>query len=118
MGYMKGQLRQVLMACVAVLAVFALFDRWWSIVYVLLPTVPLLASLFAMTWVNGTAYEWWMRFAIPWTAAAMAAITVTPFSGKPFVSTLAAIILSAVTLVVIWNKVLLKYYRIALSESN
>jgi hypothetical protein len=48
----------------------------------------------------------------------MAAITVTPFSGKPFVSTLAAIILSAVTLVVIWNKVLLKYYRIALSESN
>lgn len=112
---MRGTLRQVLMACVAVIIILALFDRWWGIVYVLLPTVPLLASLFPMDeWVHGMAHEWWLRFAVPWTVAAMAIVAITPAAGKPFVSTLAVLVLSIVTLVILTNKVLLKYYRIAM----
>lgn len=111
---MRGeQLKPMLMACVAVLAVLALFGRWLSLVYVLLPTLPLLAALYPMDWVEGSAYVWWYRFSLPWTVAAMAAVLVTPASGKPFVSTIAVLILSVITLVILSNKVLLKYYRIA-----
>ncbi|MBP9757131.1 MAG: hypothetical protein KBD06_00865 [Candidatus Pacebacteria bacterium] len=111
------QLQYWLAGCVAVLAVLAMFGKWLSVVYVLLPTLPLLAALYPMTWVEGSASVWWYRFAIPWTVAAMAAILVTPAAGKPFVSTIAVLILSVITLVILTNKVVLKYYRIARSET-
>ena len=106
-------MRQVLMVCVAVLAVLALFDRWWGIVYVLLPTLPLLAAVYPMEWVEGPLYIWWYRFAVPWTVAAMAVVAVTPAAGKPLVSTLAMLVISVITLAILTDKVLLKYYKIA-----
>ena len=112
-----GQLRYILGGCVAVLTLLAMAGKWLSLVYVLLPTLPLLAALYPMDWVEGSAYVWWYRFALPWTVAAMAAVLVAPASGKPFVSTLAVLVLSVITLVILTNKVLLKYYRIARSET-
>ncbi len=115
---MRDQLKQLLMVCVGFLALLVVFGWSEAWVYVLLPTVPLLASLYAMHWVTGSAYMWWYRFAVPWTAAAMAAVLLTPGSGKPFISTLAVLILSVVTLVILTNKVFLKYYRIARSSTD
>lgn len=117
-GGMRGQMRQVLMVCVAVLAVFALLDCWWGLVYILLPTLPLLAAVYPMEWVQGPLYIWWYRFAVPWTVAAMALIAVVPSSAKPIVSTLAMLVVSVITLAILTDKVLLKYYRIVMSPTD
>lgn len=113
----RDQLKWVLMACVGMLALLVLFGWSPTLAYVLLPMLPLLAAFYPMTWVEGSAYVWWYRFSIPWTVAAMAAVLVVPASGKPFVSTLAVLILSVITLVILINKVILKYYRIARSDT-
>ncbi len=110
---MRGQLRQVLTVCVAVLALLALTG--WSdwLMWALVPTVALLAGLFAMHWVKGSVYLWWHRFAIPWTIASMCAILITPMAGKPFVATLSILILSIITLVILIRNVIIPHYRIA-----
>lgn len=115
---MRDQLKQVLMVCVGLLALLAVFGWSEAWVYVLLPTVPLLASLYAMHWVKGSAYMWWYRFAIPWTVASMCAVLLTPSSGKPLVATLSVLILSILTLAILVQKVVLPHYRIALNAAE
>ncbi len=115
---MRGQLKQVLMACVGLLALLVVFG--WSawLAYVLLPTGALLASLYAMHWVKGAAYLWWYRFAVPWTFASMCVILLTPSQGKPFVATLSVLVFSIITLIILVLKAIIPHYRIARTVSD
>ncbi len=115
---MKGQLNIVLMVCVGILAILTLSGWSRSTAYVLLPTLPLLASLWAMYWVKGSAYIWWNRFAIPWTIVSMLLVLLTPASGKPFIATCMAMVLSAITIVIVFYKFILPHYFIARSPSD
>jgi hypothetical protein len=115
---MRGQLKHVLMACVGILALLVVFGWSDSLAYVLLPTLPLLAGLYAMHFVKGAAYLWWYRFAVPWTFASMCAVVLTPFAAKSVVATLAALVLSIVTLVILVQKVVIPNYRIARNPAD
>ncbi len=121
---MRDQLKWVLMACVGLLTLLWLFGGGsfgQGLAYALLPTLPLLAALYAMQWVKGEAYRWWFRFAVPWTIASMCAVLITPtavgkLEAKSLVSTLAVLVLSTITLVILYKKVILPHYHIAQSK--
>ena len=113
---MRDRLTYWLMACVALLALLLMFADSAvarGLMYALLPAVPMLASLWAMHWVKGLAYIWWYRFAVIWTAASVCAVIIAPLSAKSAVAACAMVVLSAITLGIVFTRFIVPYYRIA-----
>ncbi len=110
---MRGQLKWLLGVCAVVFALSMVFGWGSTLAYTLLPAAALLAGLYAMHFVKGFIYIWWYRMAVPWTAASMLGVLITPDSAKPLVSTILVLLFSIATLVILFRWFVLPHYRIA-----